>query len=275
MISSISHVKDVLAKYNTGAKKKFGQNFIIDSNIVDKIAKSACNSNEITIEIGPGLGSLTEMLIKYSKKVITYEIDKDMYEILCDEFKGNDKVENNLIDFLDLDLNSISYKDEVINVCSNLPYYVTTPILFKLFESDLKINKITVMVQKEVADRFEAKVGSEDYNALTILVNYLYNVKLVTNVSRHVFYPSPNVDSAVISFTPKIQRNKEYEKGLFELIKYSFMKRRKTLYNNLKDYLDMELIKKIYSECNLKETVRAQELTIDDYIKIYKVIQNA
>lgn len=274
MISSLSHVKEVLSRYNTGAKKKFGQNFIIDSNIVDKIAKSACDENKITVEIGPGLGSLTEMLLKYSKKVITYEIDQDMFDILNEEFKGNENVEINLIDFLDLDLNSVSYKDEEINVCSNLPYYVTTPILFKLFESDLKINKITVMVQKEVADRFNASVGSEDYNALTILVNYLYDVKLVTNVSRHVFYPSPNVDSAVISFSQKIQRDKEYEKGLFELIKYSFMKRRKTLYNNLKDYLDIEIIKKIYDKCDLKDTVRAQELTIDDFKRIYEVIRN-
>ena len=182
------------------AKKKYGQNFLIDSNIVDKIAKNACDKNCLTLEIGPGLGALSEMLLKYSKCVDAYEIDRDMYDILNRTIKDeNFKVY--LEDFLDTDLSK--YENEEIRVCANLPYYVTTPILFKLFNSALNISKITVMVQKEVADRFRAGVGSEDYNALSIIVQYLFDVKQEMNVSKNVFYPSPKVDSAVISFVPK------------------------------------------------------------------------
>ena len=267
MISNINHVKSVLGELK--AKKKFGQNFLIDSNIVEKIAKNACDENDLTIEIGPGLGALTEMLIKYSKAVDAYEIDRDMYEILNNTIT-NDNLHIYLEDFLNTDLSK--YKDEAIRVCSNLPYYVTTPILFKLFESDLNIKKITVMVQREVADRFKAKIGSEDYNALSIIVQYLYDVKFEMAVPKSVFYPSPNVDSAVISFTPKVVRNKEYENKLFELIKNCFKMRRKTLHNNLKQFLDEDTITKIYETLKLSQTIRAQELSLDDYINISKII---
>ena len=267
MISNINHVKSVLGELK--AKKKFGQNFLIDSNIVEKIAKNACDENDLTIEIGPGLGALTEMLLKYSKAVDAYEIDRDMYEILNNTI-SDDRLNIYLEDFLDTDLSR--YNNEAIRVCSNLPYYVTTPILFKLFESDLNIKKITVMVQREVADRFKAKIGSEDYNALSIIVQYLYDVKFEMAVPKSVFYPSPNVDSAVISFTPKVVRNKEYENKLFELIKNCFKMRRKTLHNNLKQFLDEDTITKIYETLKLSQTIRAQELSLDDYINISKII---
>ena len=193
MISNINYVKEVLGELR--AKKKYGQNFLIDSNVVDKIAKNACDKDLLTLEIGPGLGSLSEMLLKYSKYVDAYEIDKDMYDILNRTIK-DDNFNLYLEDFLDVNLDK--YKDEEIRVCANLPYYVTTPILFKLFNSSLNISKITVMVQKEVAERFRANVGSEDYNALSIVVQYLYDVKLEMNVSKNVFYPSPKVDSAKV-----------------------------------------------------------------------------
>lgn len=267
MIANINHVKNVLGDLK--AKKKFGQNFLIDANIVDNIARNACEENTITIEIGPGLGALTEMLLKYSLCVDAYEIDKDMYEILTKTI-SDDRLNAYLEDFLDTDL--AKYENKHIRVCSNLPYYVTTPILFKLFESGLDIDKITVMVQKEVADRFNAKIGSEDYNALSIIVQYLYNVKYEMSISKNVFYPSPNVDSAVISFTPKIERDKQFEKVFFEMLSNCFKMRRKTLHNNLKEFLDNETIETVYSELNFKESVRAQELSLDDYLKMYKVI---
>ncbi|MDO4499983.1 MAG: 16S rRNA (adenine(1518)-N(6)/adenine(1519)-N(6))-dimethyltransferase RsmA [Erysipelotrichaceae bacterium] len=269
MISNINYVKEVLGELK--AKKKFGQNFLIDSNVVDKIAKGACDPECLTIEIGPGLGALSEMLLKYSKAVDAYEIDRDMYDIL-NRTIDNERFKVTLEDFLDTDLSK--YENEEIRICSNLPYYVTTPILFKLFNSNLNISKITVMVQKEVADRFKAPVNSEDYNALSLIVQYLYNVKLEMNVPKGVFYPQPKVDSAVISFTPKIVRNFEYEKGLFEFIEKCFMKRRKTLNNNLRDFLDKETIEKIFSTLSLKESVRAQELTLDEFIKMYEVVNN-
>lgn len=266
MISNINYVKEVLGELK--AKKKFGQNFLIDSNVVNKIAMGACDENCLTIEIGPGLGALSEMLLKYSKRVVAYEIDKDMYDIL-NRTITDERFNVYLEDFLDTDLSV--YKDEEIRICSNLPYYVTTPILFKLFNSNLNISKITVMVQKEVADRFKAPVNSEDYNALSLIVQYLYDVKLEMFVSKAVFYPSPKVDSAVISFTPKIQRNFEYEKGLFEFIEKCFAKRRKTLNNNLKDFLGKEEIDRIYERLALKESVRAQELELETFIKMYEV----
>ena len=265
MIANIAYVRSVMGELK--AKKKFGQNFLIDANIVDRIAKNACDPMYKTIEIGPGLGALTEMLLKYSKDVDAYEIDKDMYELLRQGI-DDERLRVFLGDFLDADL---SIYKESLHVCANLPYYVTTPILFKLFESDLDLRKITVMVQKEVADRLSAKVGSEDYSALSIEVQYLYDVKLELNISRSVFYPSPNVDSAVISFTPKRERDFTFEKGFFELVKNCFRMRRKTLHNNLKDLYDKETIEKIYVTCGFKENVRAQELSLDDFLKIYEV----
>jgi len=267
MISNINHVKEVLGELK--AKKKFGQNFLIDSNIVDKIAKLACDPNSLTIEIGPGLGALTEMLLKYSKHVDSYEIDKDMYDIITNTI-NEEKLNVYLEDFLDTDLSK--YINQDIRVCSNLPYYVTTPILFKLFESPLNISKITVMVQKEVADRFKAEANSEDYGSLSVVTQYLFEVKQEMFVSKNVFYPSPNVDSAVISFTPIKQRDFDFEKGFFEFVEKCFMKRRKTLHNNLKDFLEEDKIKAIYDKCELKENIRAQELSKDDFLKIYGVV---
>ena len=267
MIASITYVKEVLGDLK--AKKKFGQNFLIDANTVDKIARDACCSELKTIEIGPGLGALTEMLLKYSKSVDAYEIDSDMYELLKQGI-DDERLSVYLGDFLDVDL---SIYQESVNVCANLPYYVTTPILFKLFESGLDIKKISVMVQKEVGDRLNAKVGSEDYSALSVEVQYLYDVKLEMNVSRKVFYPMPNVDSAVISFTPKRERDYDFERGFFEFVKNCFRMRRKTLHNNLKDLYDKETIERVYEDCGLKERVRAQELDLDAFLKIYEVIR--
>ena len=267
MIANIAYVKSVLGELR--AKKKFGQNFLIDANIVDKIAQKACDPRCTTIEIGPGLGALTEMLLKYSRSVDAYEIDKDMYELLLQGIQ-DERLQVFLTDFLDADL---SIYEEPLCVCANLPYYVTTPILFKLFESDLDLKKITVMVQKEVADRLNAGIGSEDYSALSVEVQYLYDVKLEMNVSRKVFYPSPNVDSAVISFAPKRQRDRAFEQDFFQLVKNCFRMRRKTLHNNLKDLYDEATIKRIYEECGLKENVRAQELSLEDFLRICEVVK--
>ena len=266
MIANINYVKKVLGDLK--AKKKFGQNFLIDTNTVEKIAKLACDNDIKTIEIGPGLGALTEQLLKYSKSVDAYEIDKDIYEILRNSINDTN-LSLFLQDFLDVDLSI--YKERV-NICSNLPYYVTTPILFKIFESDLDINKVTVMVQKEVGDRLNAKVGSEDYGALSIEVQYLYDVKLEMNISKNVFYPQPNVDSAIISFVPKTARNKQFEDKFFKLVKNCFRMRRKTLNNNLKDLFDNETIDRIYKEMNLDKNVRAEQLSLNDYLNMYKVI---
>lgn len=262
--ASITYVKSKLN--NRKAKKRFGQNFLIDANIAKKISLLATDPSIKTIEIGPGLGSLTEFIIDNSKSLDAYEIDNDLYSILKEEFPSA-SIYNE--DFLDTDL---SIYNEPINVVSNLPYYVTTPILFKLFNSKLDIRKITVMVQKEVADRFTAKPKTKDYNALSIIVSYLFDVNYEFTVNPSSFYPSPKVSSSVISFTPKVKRDYEYESKLFEIIENSFRMRRKTLFNNLKDIFDDNKIKEIFNTLNIKENVRAEELSLKDYENIYKVI---
>ena len=265
--ASLTFVKQVLGDQK--AKKKFGQNFLIDENVIKDIVDGAnILPNDLVIEIGPGLGALSEFLCIYSKSVEAYEIDQDMVNILKKEF-----IDKNFVvyhqDFLDVDLTK--YENDKINISSNLPYYVTTPILFKIFKANLDINKITVMVQKEVADRFNAKVNSEDYNALSLIVQYLFDVKLEMNVSKNCFYPIPQVDSAVVSFTPKRKRDFVYEEKLFAFIENCFKQRRKTLHNNLKDFLSSDKIEKIYSNLNFKDNVRAQELLLNDFIKMYEV----
>ena len=266
MIASISYVKEVMGELK--AKKKYGQNFLIDANIVDNIAKRACDKELKTIEIGPGLGALTERLLVYSKDVDAYEIDKDMYERLVKTL-SDERLHVYLEDFLKCDLSRYSEK---VNICANLPYYVTTPILFKIFESELDINKITVMVQKEVADRLKAAQGTEDYGALSIEVQYLYDVKAEMNVPASVFYPAPKVESTVVSFTPNRARDAQFEKGFFELVKNCFRMRRKTLHNNLKDLYDEETIARLYAECGFKDNVRAQELGLTDFLNMYKML---
>ena len=267
MIANINYVKKVMGEAK--AKKKYGQNFLIDSNTVDKIARIAADEDLLTVEIGPGLGALTEMLLKYSKRVDAYEIDKDMYELLNSNIQ-DERLTVYLEDFLDSDLDKY---DEKINICGNLPYYVTTPILFKIFESDLDINRITVMVQKEVGDRLNARVGSEDYSALSIEVQYLFEVKNEMNVSRKVFYPEPKVDSAVISFVPVRERNRDFEEGFFSFVKNCFRMRRKTLYNNLKDLYSKQKISDMYEKMDLDSKVRAQEIDLDTFIKIYGMME--
>ena len=263
MIANINYVKSVMGELK--AKKKFGQNFLIDHNIVDKIARIACEEEYKTIEIGPGLGALTEMLLKYAKDVDAYEIDPDMYERLTENLK-DERLKVFKGDFLKADL---SIYTERVNVCGNLPYYVTTPILFELIESDLDIGKITVMVQKEVGDRLAAPVGSEDYGALSIEVQYLFAVKQEMNVSRKVFYPEPNVDSVVISFTPIRERDHEFERGFFTFVKNCFRMRRKTLRNNLKDLCDPETLEEACVKAGIDPSVRPQQLTLDSCLDLY------
>lgn len=271
-IATISRTNEILEKYHLKAQKKFGQNFLIDSNVVDKIAKESCEKDKMTIEVGPGIGSLTQMLSRYSRAVTSYEIDTNLLPVLVDTLSECDNVEIVSQDFLELDLDNVPYKDEEIIVCANLPYYITTPILFKLFESDLKIKRISVMVQKEVADRFKAKVGSADYNALSVIVQYSYNVRLLMNISKHVFNPKPNVDSAVIVFEPKEKLSVKDEKDFFDFVKLSFKQRRKTLYNNLKERYTKEKIEGMFSTLGIKDTIRAQEIDLETFIKMYEVI---
>ena len=275
-IATIAKTNEIMSRFSIFTKKKYGQNFIIEPKIVENIAKLAIKDpNTLTLEIGPGIGALTEQLAILSKHVIAFEIDNSLIEVLDYSLQDYNNVEIVNIDFLKLDFNEFM-KDKTgynqVVLAANLPYYITTPILFKVFESNVKLDLISVMVQKEVADRFSAKINTKDYNALSVIVQYLYDVKVVMNVPKTVFNPKPNVESSVVQFSKK---EKEIlvnnENDFFELVKACFKQRRKTLYNNLRDYYkDSNYVIELLEKTNYKQNRRAQELSLEDFIKIYE-----
>lgn len=257
-------------------KKNFGQNFIIDENLINNIiTKAEIDKDTFVIEIGPGAGSLTSKLAKEAKQVLCYEIDETLEPILHENVK-DDNVDIIFKDFLKCDvlpdLDKYSYKK--LYVVANLPYYITTPIIMKLIEDKIPVDKIVVMVQKEVGDRFKAEPNSRDYGSLSIFLQYYFNVRKLIDVSRNVFIPKPNVDSIVVEFA---RNNKNYsvkdENIFFALVKDSFTQKRKTLRNNLKGY-DLEKIEKVLSKYNFTLTVRAEQLSIDIFVDIANSLSN-
>ncbi len=278
-IGNKNYINKQIDDANFKIKKKFGQNFLIDQNILDEIINiSELNKNIAVIEIGPGLGSLTEKIIAKAGFVLCYEIDKEIIPLL----KNNLNDYNNYIlinkDILDVDINEdinkylSDYSD--IYVVSNLPYYITTPIILGLLSKTDKIKRYVMMMQKEVADRICGKPKTKDYNALSIAIQYRCEAKKVLNVPRSVFIPSPNVDSAVIKLDK--YKEKKYdalnEEFFFEFIRLCFNQRRKTLINNLLNKYDKQFIIKMLNELNIKENVRSEELEINDFINLSNYI---
>jgi 16S rRNA (adenine1518-N6/adenine1519-N6)-dimethyltransferase len=279
VIASIKTTTYLLNKYQLVAKKKFGQNFLVNESIIDNIVNLAnVNQDSIVIEIGPGLGALTQKLALKAHKVIAFEIDKDMVNVLKNELGDFTNLEVVNQDFLDIDLNEFIKKyqedDKHFIIISNLPYYITSEIMIKLCHIDLSNTSLVVMMQKEVADRIIKTNGGKDENMLTLMSKYYYDVKWGLNVNKHHFYPSPNVDSTILVYQHKDVRelNKEEEKILVDLIKVLFSKRRKTIYNNLKDFIDINLIEKVITGANLSLSVRADELKLQDFINLVKMI---
>ena len=262
-------MKEELTKENFNFKKKFGQNFIVDKNIINSIInKSNIDKDTLVIEIGPGAGSLTTELGKVAKNVIAYEIDKTLKPILEKNIQSNTEIIYE--DFLKRNISEDlkKYNNKKIYVVANLPYYITTPIIIKLIEDKLNIDKIVVMVQKEVGDRFKAKPNTKEYNSLSIFLNYYYTVEKLLDVSKNVFIPKPNVDSIVISLTKKEDKIKvNNEKLFFKLVRDSFKQKRKTLKNNLKGY-NLEKIEEVLKKHNLDLTVRAEALSIEIFAEI-------
>ncbi|PKM64169.1 MAG: 16S rRNA (adenine(1518)-N(6)/adenine(1519)-N(6))-dimethyltransferase, partial [Firmicutes bacterium HGW-Firmicutes-20] len=265
-------------EFDRGANKTFGQNFIIDPSVVDKISDLAqVDRNTAVMEIGPGLGGLTEYLCYKAKKVISIEIDDHMIEILKKTVGHFENLEVIHQDFLQFDSTTWIAKQKAagysVAVCANLPYYITTPILFQLFESPVLPDSITVMMQKEVALRFSAKPSTKDYNALSVIVQYLFNVQLVLNVPKQVFLPMPKVDSAVIRFTPKNKHNIKNQDQFFKLIKACFKQRRKTLSNNLTEYLkDRNHAVEALNQSLIDPSRRAETCDLSDFIRLYEVL---
>lgn len=278
MIASINKTKEILEKYNLRAKKGFGQNFLIDSNIIKKIVSSACvDKSTGVIEIGPGLGALTEELCINAKKVLCYDIDEDMINVLNNELKFDNLVIKNE-DFLKCDyISALDYFSdcERVIVVSNLPYYITTPIIFRLLENDTIIKEMYFMVQKEVAMRLTGKPNTKDYNSLSVAISYRCKADLLFNVGRNCFMPSPDVESAIISLKRvKNDYGLKNEPKFFEFIKELFCMRRKTIINNLggKFNLSKDKIRESLIKENLKETARAEELSLEKIVSLFKTL---
>ena len=282
-MNTFRKTREILNKYGQTAKKKFGQNFLIDDNILDEISTSACiNYDELIIEIGPGLGNLTSYLLKKSRYVLLVEIDNNMIEILNDRFKENTNYSLINEDILKIDLDEkiskieedLNFSFKKVKVVANLPYYITTPILFKLLQDSKRVDEIVVMVQKEVADRMVASPKSKEYGILSVMIKYLADAKIIIKVPKEAFIPSPNVTSSVI----KLVKNKKYEcddeEKLFELIHHAFAQRRKKMINSLESSkflnLDKEKIKDAFNKAKLNENVRAEELSIEEFILLSK-----
>ena len=252
-------------------KKFYGQNFISDENVINKIVdKSEIDKDTLVIEIGPGIGSLTYKLAKKAGFVMCYEIDETLKPLLFENMKNVDNFKVNFIDFLKSDVNNdlkeFNYKK--IYVVANLPYYITTPIILKIIEDRVNVDKIVVMVQKEVGDRFKAMPNTKDYGSLSVYLNYYYNIKKLMDVSRNIFVPIPNVDSIVVEFTKN--ENKyilNNEDLFFKLVRDSFKQKRKTLKNNLKSY-DLDKINEVLSKYNMDLSARAEQLPIDIFVDI-------
>lgn len=273
--------KNILNKYCITANKRLGQNFLINDTILQKITEVANVTNEdLVIEIGPGIGNLTEYLIKKAKYVLAFEIDNKMIEILNNRFKD---LKNLCIvheDILKVDINKeiekVVGKFNKIKVVANLPYYITTPILFKLLNDTNNISEIFVMVQKEVAQRITANTKNKNYGVLSLMCQYLSISKICFYVENNNFIPCPKVDSAIVSFEKVKRYDIKDEKIFLELIHKSFMQRRKKLINSLvlNDFLNekKEFIESLLKDCNISENIRAEELSIDQYVAISNYI---
>ena len=264
-------MSQVLSYNDFKFKKKFGQNFIVDENVIDKIINSAgIDSDTLVIEIGPGAGSLTYKLCGVAGSVLCYEIDDSLKDILSSNLSSFSNVNVKYIDFLEADVLSDlkNYNFSKIYVVANLPYYITTPIIVKIIEDKIPVDKIVVMVQKEVGDRFKAIPGSKDYSSLSVYLNYYFDVNKLMDISRNIFIPKPNVDSIIVEFKRKNDLYKLNSEDLFfKLVRDSFKQKRKTLRNNLKGY-DLDKVLEVLSRYGYDLNVRAENLPIQVFVDI-------
>lgn len=266
---------EVLKKYNFSFQKKYGQNFLIDTHVLDKIIRAAgITEDDCVLEIGPGIGTMTQYLAQAAGKVIAVEIDKALIPILSDTLSSYYNVTIINDDVLKLDIRKLVEEEnegKPIKVVANLPYYIATPIIMGLYENHVPIESITVMVQKEVADRMQEEPGSKDYGALSLAVQYYAEPYIVANVPPNCFMPRPKVGSAVIRLTShkKPPVEVEDEKLLFRLIRASFNQRRKTLANGLKNSPELDVPKEVIMEC-IEElgrgaSIRGEALSLEEF----------
>jgi len=274
----LSVIKEICDKFGFSFSKSFGQNFLTDRNILEKIVEvSAVDKDYGVIEIGSGFGVLTMFLLEKAGKVVSIEIDKRLKEVLDYTLSEYDNFEFVQSDALKIDLKKLieeKFPQKKIVVVANLPYYVTTPIITKLLESDLDLESITIMVQKEVAQRLVADENSKDNSSISMFVKYYADANIAFNVSRNVFVPAPNVDSAVVNMRLK-KENFEHEKTMFKLIKNGFENRRKTILNSFcKSGIEKEKIIKILEKLSIDTRTRAEKLSLEDFKNIAREYEN-
>ena len=274
---------EVLQKYNFNFQKKFGQNFLIDEHVLDKIIRAAeITKDDYVLEIGPGIGTMTQYLACAAREVTAVEIDRALIPILEDTLKEYDNVSIINEDILKVDIAALAKEKNggrPIKVVANLPYYITTPIIMGLFESHVPLESITVMVQKEVADRMQVGPGTKDYGALSLAVQYYAKPYIVANVPPNCFMPRPAVGSAVIRLTRHQKPPVEVmdEKLMFRLIRASFNQRRKTLANGLKNSGELNLSKEVITDAIEKlgkgSSVRGEALDLEEFAKLTNIIK--
>lgn len=275
MLGNPQNTIEILQKYHFTFQKKFGQNFLIDTHVLDKIIRSAgITKEDMVLEIGPGIGTMTQYLAEAAGKVVAVEIDRNLIPILADTLGGYENVKVINDDVLKVDLEALAREEngsKPIKVVANLPYYITTPIIMGLFEKHVPVESITVMVQKEVAERMQAGPGSKNYGALSLAVQFYAEPYIVANVPPNCFMPRPKVGSAVIRLTrhdkPPIQTANE--ELMFDIIRAAFNQRRKTLVNSLNNSgklsLSKEMIKEAILQLGKGEGVRGEALTLQEF----------
>lgn len=271
-------IKDIIRGVDFRFNKALGQNFITDANLLDAIvADSGINGDDTVVEIGTGAGTLTRAIAKVAKKVYSFEVDKNLQPVLALTLQGVDNVEVIFRDVLKMKDDELkSVVGDSFKVVANLPYYITTPLAMRFIESTLDVKSVTIMVQKEVALRFVAKPNTADYSAITLAIEMAGNAQITRNVSRNMFFPSPNVDSAVVRID--IDRTKldgENAPLLHKLVRSSFAMRRKTLANNLSVafQIDKQEAGKLIEEAGFSPMVRGEALSLDDYKKLTKTLE--
>ena len=276
-MNSLKETKFLINKYNIRANKNLGQNFLIDDNVINKIVEAAdIGKEDLVIEIGPGLGTLTSLLLEKAKKVICIELDERMVEILTDRFKLYDNFEIIQDDVLKLDLKGLIKKNKSeyrnVKIVANLPYYITTQIITKLLEDELDLESITVMIQKEVADRLIEVPGGKNTGAITYCINYYCETSSIIEVPKESFIPAPKVTSEVIKLTlRKTPPVKVDKKEMFKIIKFAFMQRRKTLVNSLtnaKYFASKEEAIELLKKLEINENIRPEKLSLEEFAKI-------
>lgn len=268
-------VKEIIDLYDFKFKKSLGQNFLIDKNFVDKIIDIADIENENVLEIGPGIGTITYEMAKTAKKVLAVEIDENLIPILqqnLEEF-SNVKVINQ--DILKVDLKKLieeEFNNQSFKVVSNLPYYITTPIIELLITSNFPCKDMTIMVQKEVAQRMVASANDKDYSSLSVFVKFYSDAKILVNLPKTVFMPQPKIDSSILNLKLRIYDEKVDQKKLFNLVRAGFNKRRKTILNSLSDVAKKDDLKIAFEKTGLRENLRAENLSLDDFIKLADIL---